>query len=112
MDPLLFARPSNIRDTYGMNSMQLDMGMNERIVVYHNPAATEAHEQRHKYFAVAPEGCGSYGSTPEEACKLLEVVRRDFKRGCDEVRRVLIELANERIAAILKAGGTRQIDAG
>lgn len=79
------------------------------VVVYYNPACGGALFRL--YFALAPEGCGSFGTSPDDAKGTLRSVRQSFARAGSEMRRILVADADERVAEILQAGGRIQIDA-
>lgn len=84
---------------------------NDDITIYNNPAAVHPHERGRKYYAVSPEGVGSYGSTPEDARKLLEPVRREYENASEDGRAALRDLARERVEEIVRAGGCKNLDA-
>lgn len=84
---------------------------NDDITIYNNPNAAYVMRPGHSYYAVAPEGCGSYGATPEEARQLLEIVREDFRKAKPEGKAAFIEQARERVEEIIKAGGRKNLDA-
>lgn len=95
-----------------VNDIQRIEDAPDGITIYNNPAAIYAHEKNHRFYAVAPEGCGSYGSTPEHARELLDVIRREYAGGSEEGRTALRHQAAERVADILQANGERVIEPG
>ena len=94
-----------------MTDMPIRREDDPEIVVYNNPAAVLPHERNHKFYAVSPEGCGSYGETPEEACQLLAPILHEYKQSNAEGRHALVSQAQERVAEIRAAGGRIHIDA-
>jgi hypothetical protein len=85
-------------------------GSGEDVKIYNNPAATLPHEQGKRFYAVALEGYGSYGSTPEEARESLEVVGREYASVNQEGRAAMRELAAERVKEIADVGDTPMTD--